>query len=171
MAAAQHAETLRSFACPQPRSRHRDGRCALWDSYDPEVAVSVTTDMHLRYYRQPGSGPFSAEATVVHKGRRLLSTEYVVSDAEERVLARSTATYMVVPVAWWRQIGATIEHLGSRSGYHRRPVSSGSQAPASLSFELSPSSAQVAESAHLSMARCGTTGVCGVRTRCEVTPE
>jgi uncharacterized protein (TIGR00369 family) len=73
---------------------------ALWDSYDPEVAVSVTTAMHLRYYRQPRSGPLSVEATVVHKGRRVLGTEYVVSDAEERVLARSTATYMVVPVAW-----------------------------------------------------------------------
>jgi 1,4-dihydroxy-2-naphthoyl-CoA hydrolase len=70
---------------------------ALWDSFDAEVEVSVTTDMHLRYYRQPRSGPLSAEATVVHKGRRLLSTECVVSDAAERVLARSTATYMVVP--------------------------------------------------------------------------
>jgi uncharacterized protein (TIGR00369 family) len=68
---------------------------ALWDSHEPEVAVSVTTDMHLRYYRQPRSGPLSAEATDVHKGRRLLGTEFVVSDAEERVLARSTATCMV----------------------------------------------------------------------------
>jgi 1,4-dihydroxy-2-naphthoyl-CoA hydrolase len=70
---------------------------ALWDSFDPAVEVSVTTDMHLRYYRQPRNGPLLAEASVVHKGRRLLSTECVVSDAEERVLSRSTATYMVVP--------------------------------------------------------------------------
>ena len=57
----------------------------------------MTTDLHVRYYRQPQSGPLTAEATVVHRGRRLLSTECVVSDAQQRVLARSTATYMVVP--------------------------------------------------------------------------
>jgi uncharacterized protein (TIGR00369 family) len=51
----------------------------------------------MRYYRQPKGGPLRAEASVVHNGRRLLSTECVVSDAEGRVLARSTATYMVVP--------------------------------------------------------------------------
>jgi uncharacterized protein (TIGR00369 family) len=53
--------------------------------------------MHVRYYRQPQSGPLTAEATVVHRGRRLLSTECSVSDAANRVLARSTATYMIVP--------------------------------------------------------------------------
>jgi acyl-coenzyme A thioesterase PaaI-like protein len=54
--------------------------------------------MHVRYYRQPRSGPLTAEATVVHKGKRLLGTECVVTDAELRVLVRSTATYMIVPI-------------------------------------------------------------------------
>jgi uncharacterized protein (TIGR00369 family) len=70
---------------------------ALWDACEPETEVPVTTDMHVRYYRQPRSGPLTAEATVVHKGRRLLSTECVVTDSEGRVLVRSTATYMVTP--------------------------------------------------------------------------
>jgi uncharacterized protein (TIGR00369 family) len=60
--------------------------------------VPVTTDLHVRYYRQPRSGPLTAEARVVHRGRRLLSTECVVTDPEQRVLARTTATYMIVPV-------------------------------------------------------------------------
>ena len=66
-------------------------------TYDRESEISVTTDLHVRYYRQPRSGPLTAEATVVHRGRRLLGTECVVRDGEQRVLARTTATYMLVP--------------------------------------------------------------------------
>lgn len=57
----------------------------------------VTTDMHIRYYRQPRSGPITAIATIVHTGRRLISVECSIRDAEDRVLTRSTATYMIVP--------------------------------------------------------------------------
>jgi len=72
---------------------------ALWNSFDVATEVPVTTDMHVRYYRQPRSGPLRGETAVVHRGRRLLSTECVVTDAEDRVLARATATYMIVPRA------------------------------------------------------------------------
>ena len=65
---------------------------------DPDTELPVTTDLHVRYYRQPRSGPLTAEARVVHRGRRLLGTECVVTDAEQRVLARTTATYMLVPL-------------------------------------------------------------------------
>ncbi len=71
---------------------------SLWNTYEVEVEQPVTTDMHVRYYRQPRAGPLTAEATVVHKGRRLLSTECVVTDAEHKELVRSTATYMIVPI-------------------------------------------------------------------------
>ena len=70
---------------------------ALSGSFDPESQFPVTTDMHIRYYRQPRGGPLTANVTVVHKGRRLLSCECAIEDAESRVLARATATYMVVP--------------------------------------------------------------------------
>ena len=70
---------------------------ALWNSYDMNTEAPVTTDLHVRYYRQPKAGPLTADASVIHKGRHLLGTECVVTDAEERVLARTTATYMVVP--------------------------------------------------------------------------
>jgi uncharacterized protein (TIGR00369 family) len=71
---------------------------ALTGSHAAGTERPVTTDMHIRYYRQPRSGPLKAEATVVHRGRRLLSTECVIADAEDQVLARSTATYAVVPL-------------------------------------------------------------------------
>jgi uncharacterized protein (TIGR00369 family) len=67
-------------------------------TFDRESEIPVTTDLHVRYYRQPRSGPLTAEARVVHRGRRLLGTECVVADAEQRVLARTTATYMLVPL-------------------------------------------------------------------------
>jgi uncharacterized protein (TIGR00369 family) len=70
---------------------------AISGAYDLEVETPVTTDMHIRYYRQPHAGPLTAEANLVHRGRRLLSCECSVTDAENRILARSTATYMLVP--------------------------------------------------------------------------
>jgi uncharacterized protein (TIGR00369 family) len=76
-----------------------DAACALClrGAYDMDVHVPVTTDMHVRYYRQPQAGPIKAEARMVHRGRRLLSSECTVVDANDRALVRSTATYMLVP--------------------------------------------------------------------------
>jgi uncharacterized protein (TIGR00369 family) len=71
---------------------------SLWGSLNYGEEIPVTTDIHVRYYRQPRSGPLTAEVDLVHRGRRLLSTECSITDAQARVLARSTATYMVVPV-------------------------------------------------------------------------
>jgi uncharacterized protein (TIGR00369 family) len=71
----------------------------LWGAFEPGEEIPVTTDLHIRYYRQPRTGPLTAEANLVHRGRRLLSCECAVTDAENRVLARSTATYMLVPRA------------------------------------------------------------------------
>ena len=70
---------------------------SLYGTYDLNVEIPVTTDMHIRYYRQPKGGPLKGEGNLVHQGRRLLSSECVITDAEERVLARSTATYMLAP--------------------------------------------------------------------------
>lgn len=72
---------------------------SLWGAYDYPAEVPVTTDMHVRYFRQPRSGPIKADARLVHQGRRILSSECVVVDGQDRVLARSTATYMIVPTA------------------------------------------------------------------------
>lgn len=71
---------------------------ALTHSVDTRTHIQVTTDMHIRFFRQPKSGPITAHATLVHKGRLILSTECIVRDAENRELARATATYMVVPL-------------------------------------------------------------------------
>ena len=65
-------------------------------AYDFNSHFPVTTDIHVRYYRQPKGGPLVAEAKLVHGGKRLLSTDCSVVDAEDRVLVRTTATFMLV---------------------------------------------------------------------------
>jgi uncharacterized protein (TIGR00369 family) len=70
---------------------------ALWNSFDRETSIPVTTDMHVRYYRQPKGGPLTATVQVVHEGRRLLSTECVIRDAQDRVLARTSGTFAIQP--------------------------------------------------------------------------
>ena len=71
---------------------------ALTRSLTNEGLIQVTTDMHIRYFRQPRGGPLTARATVVHRGRLILSAECIICDAEGRDLARATATYMLVQV-------------------------------------------------------------------------
>src|SRR6185436_14908057 len=72
---------------------------ALSQTYDIFTEMPVTTDMHVRYYRQPRSGPLKAEGRIVHGGRRLRSVECTITDADDRTLIRATATYMMVPQA------------------------------------------------------------------------
>ena len=69
----------------------------LDDAYDFNTHFPVTTDIHVRYYRQPKAGPLTAEAKLVHGGSRLLSTDCSVVDSQDRVLIRTTATFMLVP--------------------------------------------------------------------------
>jgi uncharacterized protein (TIGR00369 family) len=71
---------------------------ALTRSLNDQGLIQVTTDMHIRYFRQPKGGPLTARATVVHRGRLILSAECVICDAAGRDLARATATYMLVQV-------------------------------------------------------------------------
>ena len=70
---------------------------ALTGAFEEGVDVPVTTDMHVRYFRQPIASPLTAEATAVHTGRRLLSVECTIVDGAGRQLVRTTATYMLVP--------------------------------------------------------------------------
>ncbi|MFN2538003.1 MAG: PaaI family thioesterase [Mycobacteriales bacterium] len=73
---------------------------SLWNSHERGKEIPVTIDMNIRYYRQPKGGPLSAAAQVVHEGKRLLSNECVVTDAQDRVLIRTSATYTVQPIRW-----------------------------------------------------------------------
>jgi uncharacterized protein (TIGR00369 family) len=58
--------------------------------------MQVTTEMNVRYYRQPRTSPLTAEARVVHRGHRLAGVECVIKEADDRVIVRGHATYMIV---------------------------------------------------------------------------
>lgn len=75
-----------------------DNACAatLIDACDFSVEVPVTADMHLRFYRQPKASPITADAQIVHQGSTLISIECVVSDGEDRELARASVAFMIV---------------------------------------------------------------------------
>ena len=75
-----------------------DVTCALTLSGNFDIATErpATTDMHIRYYRQPKAGPITATGRLVFRGRRVLSAECSIVDGEDRELARATATFMIV---------------------------------------------------------------------------
>jgi uncharacterized protein (TIGR00369 family) len=75
------------------------GGAALAPMLQANTLIQVTTEMNVRYYRQPRSSPLTAEARVVHGGRRLACVECVIKDAEDRVIVRGSATYMLIPPA------------------------------------------------------------------------
>ena len=74
------------------------GAVSVWDSFDRDTEIPVTTDMSIRYFRQPKGGPLRAEARLVHQSKRLLSNECVITDAQDRVLVRTTASYLLQPL-------------------------------------------------------------------------
>ncbi|HVM40459.1 MAG TPA: PaaI family thioesterase, partial [Acidimicrobiia bacterium] len=67
---------------------------AMAGSFDPAVEVPVSVDLHVRYYRQPKASPVVAEATIVHRGSRIVGVECSIRDADGLQVARTAASYM-----------------------------------------------------------------------------
>jgi uncharacterized protein (TIGR00369 family) len=62
----------------------------------PEGRDMVTTDLHIHFLRGVTSGPITARADIVHRGKTLLLGHATVEREDGTVCARVTATYMVV---------------------------------------------------------------------------
>ena len=77
----------------------------LSGNFDITKERPVTTDMHIRYYRQPKGGPIIATGRLVYRGRRILSAESSIVDGTGRELARATATFMIVQMQGLPEIG------------------------------------------------------------------
>ena len=69
---------------------------ALDGLFELGVSIPVSVDLNVRFFGQPKKWPVTAEATVVHKGSKIIGTECVVRDAEGRQIARTTASYMII---------------------------------------------------------------------------
>ena len=63
---------------------------------DPSVSVPVSTDLTVRFLRQPKASPLVAEATVVHAGRSAMLIDCVVTDGEGRQVGRGSGSYRII---------------------------------------------------------------------------
>ncbi len=79
-----------------------DVACAIsvWESFDSAVETPATTDLHVRYFRQPKAWPIHCEVEVAHAGRRLLSTTATARDAEGNTLATGSASFALIERKW-----------------------------------------------------------------------
>jgi hypothetical protein len=59
--------------------------------------ASIHGGMLATFADEPTGGPLRAEVHLVHRSPRLLSNACVITDSQERVLARTTASYMLQP--------------------------------------------------------------------------
>jgi uncharacterized protein (TIGR00369 family) len=63
----------------------------------PEGANHATLQLNVTYLRPAAGGRLIARATAVHRGRRIEYGEGTVFDADEHVVARGSATFVVLP--------------------------------------------------------------------------
>lgn len=72
--------------------------CACMSLLGPEEAfTTIETKGNLCRAITPKTGLVRCEGRVVAQGRRIITTEAVVRDREQRVLAHGTSTLMVIP--------------------------------------------------------------------------
>jgi uncharacterized protein (TIGR00369 family) len=63
---------------------------------DHESQVPVSTDLTVRFLRQPKSSPLVAQAEVVHAGRSAVLVDCVVTDGEGRQVGRGSGSYRII---------------------------------------------------------------------------
>ena len=61
----------------------------------PEVdrELPASTDIHVRYFRQPREGPLRLKGTVVSRGSRTVAAECEIRDGQDRLIAKATGSY------------------------------------------------------------------------------
>jgi len=65
------------------------------DTYDDKL-IPVSTDLSVRFFRQPKASPVVAEGRVLNRGSKLIHVECDVTDGEGRALAHGGGTYLLV---------------------------------------------------------------------------
>ena len=63
---------------------------------DPTTSVPVSTDLSVRFLRQPKASPLVAEASVVHAGRSAMIVDCVVTDGDGKQVGRGSGTYRII---------------------------------------------------------------------------
>lgn len=68
-----------------------------------EGKAGTNTDLQVRFLRPTKSGRLTATASVVRKGRRTMVLECEVRDAEGRLVAKASSTFLVLDAADFAQ--------------------------------------------------------------------
>lgn len=58
--------------------------------------IPVSTDVTVRFLRQPKASPLTAEASIVHAGRSSMIVDCVVTDAAGKQVGRGTGSYRII---------------------------------------------------------------------------
>jgi uncharacterized protein (TIGR00369 family) len=66
---------------------------AVMSVVDVERELPASTDIHVRYFRQPREGPLRAKGTVVSRGSRTVAAESEIRDGQDRLIAKATGSY------------------------------------------------------------------------------
>lgn len=69
---------------------------AVAGGFDPTTSVPVSTDLSVRFLRQPKTSPLVAEASVVHAGRSAMIVDCVVTDGNGKQVGRGSGTYRII---------------------------------------------------------------------------
>lgn len=56
----------------------------------------LTVELNINYMRPAGDGLLTAEARIVNRGRRLAVGDVDITDSQNRLIAKSRATFMIV---------------------------------------------------------------------------
>lgn len=60
---------------------------------DMDRELPASTDIHVRYFRQPREGPLRAKGTVVSRGSKTVAAECEIRDGLDRLIAKATGSY------------------------------------------------------------------------------
>jgi uncharacterized protein (TIGR00369 family) len=66
---------------------------AVMTVIDQKREMPASTDIHIRYFRQPREGPLRARGVVVSRGSRTVAAECEIRDGQDRLIAKATGSY------------------------------------------------------------------------------
>lgn len=74
-----------------------DTCCALaaMTVLDSKREMPATTDIQVRYFKQPRGGPIRAKGSVISRGSKTITAECDVHDGQDRLIAKATGSYTI----------------------------------------------------------------------------
>lgn len=71
------------------------GAAAMSVLAEGEMCASI--EVHMRFIRPVFEGRITADAKVVHRGRRIVQLEGTVTDGDNKLVATATSSFAVIP--------------------------------------------------------------------------